>query len=138
MSEVYSRNLVEAALLAAGRSLTLNELVQVFDPLARPQVEELREVLAAIASEYEARGIELKETASEARRKKLVKRLKLCESFIESGARQGMPDGRLDPLAGASGRTRNRHRLVLGDMMITVDSRDFLDQVDLALQVAPP
>jgi len=64
MSEAYSRNLVEAALLAAGRSLTLNELVQVFDPLARPQGEELREVLATLAGEYEARGIELKETAA--------------------------------------------------------------------------
>src|SRR6201991_3085103 len=30
---------------------------------------------------------ELRETTSEAKRKKLVKRLKLCESFIESGAR---------------------------------------------------
>src|SRR5918996_487350 len=30
---------------------------------------------------------ELRETTSEAKRKKLVKRLKLCENFIESGAR---------------------------------------------------
>jgi len=33
---------------------------------------------------------ELRETTSEAKRKKLVKRLKLVESFIESG---GRPDG---------------------------------------------
>ena len=31
--------------------------------------------------------VELKETGSEAKRKKLVKRLKLIEAFIESGAR---------------------------------------------------
>ncbi len=64
MSEPFSRNVVEAALLAAGRSLTLNELVQVFDPLSRPTPEELRAALAALAAEYETRGIELKETAA--------------------------------------------------------------------------
>jgi segregation and condensation protein B len=64
MSEVFSRNVVEAALLAAGRSLTLNELLQVFDPLARPTPEELRAILATLVAEYEGRGIELKETAA--------------------------------------------------------------------------
>lgn len=64
MSEQFSRNVVEAALLAAGRSLTLNELVQVFDPLSRPQPDELRATLAELAAEYETRGIELKETAA--------------------------------------------------------------------------
>ncbi|MEY4760622.1 MAG: hypothetical protein RLZZ200_478 [Pseudomonadota bacterium] len=64
MSEPFSRNVVEAALLAAGRSLTLNELVQVFDPLSRPTPEELRAALADLAVEYETRGIELKETAA--------------------------------------------------------------------------
>jgi segregation and condensation protein B len=64
MSEAYSRNLVEAALLAAGRSLTLNELVQVFDPLSRPAPEELRAALEELGAEYAGRGIELKETAA--------------------------------------------------------------------------
>ena len=64
MSEAFSRNLVEAALLAAGRSLTLNELTQLFDPLGRPAAEELRATLAELAAQYEGRGIELKETAA--------------------------------------------------------------------------
>ena len=64
MSDVFSRNVVEAALLAAGRSLTLNELAQLFDPLSRPTAEDLRATLAALGSEYEGRGIELKETAA--------------------------------------------------------------------------
>jgi segregation and condensation protein B len=64
MSEAYFRNLVEAALLAAGRSLTVNELVQVFDPLSRPTAEDLRMTLAELAAEYAERGIELKETAA--------------------------------------------------------------------------
>ena len=64
MTDVFSRNVVEAAMLAAGRSLTLNELTLLFDALARPNPDELRATLAALAAEYEGRGIELKETAA--------------------------------------------------------------------------
>ncbi len=51
--------------------------------------EALRDMLAAIdlTKEREEMRVELKETTSEAKRKKLVKRLKLVEAFIESGAR---------------------------------------------------
>jgi len=51
--------------------------------------EALREMLAAINLEEElvSMRVDLKETNSEAKRKKLVKRLKLVEAFIESGAR---------------------------------------------------
>ena len=51
--------------------------------------EALREMLAAIDLEEELENlrIDLKETNSEAKRKKLVKRLKLVESFIQSGTR---------------------------------------------------
>ena len=51
--------------------------------------EVLRTMLAAIDldSERERLRAELKETGSEARRKKLVKRLKMVESFIDSGSR---------------------------------------------------
>ena len=51
--------------------------------------EALREMLAAIDLEEEMENlrIDLKETNSEAKRKKLVKRLKLVESFIHSGTR---------------------------------------------------
>ncbi|MCH7937746.1 MAG: DNA-directed RNA polymerase subunit beta', partial [Proteobacteria bacterium] len=51
--------------------------------------EALREMLVAIDLEEELENlrIDLKETNSEAKRKKLVKRLKLVESFIHSGTR---------------------------------------------------
>ena len=64
MSEVHTRNLVEAALLAAGRSLTVQELLTVFDALDRPTPEALRQALAELATHYEGRGIEIRETAS--------------------------------------------------------------------------
>ncbi|WP_339863240.1 DNA-directed RNA polymerase subunit beta' [Thalassospira alkalitolerans] len=51
--------------------------------------EAIRDMLAAIdlEEERETAKIDLKETNSEAKRKKLVKRLKLIEAFQESGAR---------------------------------------------------
>ncbi|AJD51313.1 MULTISPECIES: DNA-directed RNA polymerase subunit beta' [Thalassospira] len=51
--------------------------------------EAIRDMLAAIDldDERETAKIDLKETNSEAKRKKLVKRLKLIEAFQESGAR---------------------------------------------------
>ena len=51
--------------------------------------EALREMLSAIDldEEFEQLKVELRETNSEAKRKKLVKRLKLVESFVNSGAR---------------------------------------------------
>src|SRR4051812_8448621 len=56
---------------------------------AKIGAEALREMLSQIELEPEREKlrIELKETTSEARRKKLVKRLKLIEAFIQSGSR---------------------------------------------------
>jgi len=63
MNEQYLRNVIEAALLAAGRPVQPAELVKLFDEGARPTNEQLRAALDALAAEYGARGIELKETA---------------------------------------------------------------------------
>ena len=64
MNEFYIRNVVEAALLAAGKSLQLAELGQLFDEATRPKVEDLQAGLAALATEYANRGLEVKETAA--------------------------------------------------------------------------
>ena len=64
MSESYVRNVLEAALLAAGNPLPASELLRLFDEAVRPSAAQLRAALDALAAEYEGRGIELKETAS--------------------------------------------------------------------------
>ncbi|HEY2809617.1 MAG TPA: SMC-Scp complex subunit ScpB [Steroidobacteraceae bacterium] len=64
MSESYVRNVLEAALLAAGNPLPASELLRLFDGAVRPSTAQLRAALDALAAEYEGRGIELKETAS--------------------------------------------------------------------------
>ena len=64
MSELYVRNVIEAALLAAGAPLPVAELMRLFEDSARPSLQQVRAALAALAAEYAGRGIELKETAS--------------------------------------------------------------------------
>ncbi|MDE2052303.1 MAG: SMC-Scp complex subunit ScpB [Gammaproteobacteria bacterium] len=64
MNEHYLRNVIEAALLAAGRPVQAAELMQLFDENARPTMEQLRAAIDALAADYGERGIELKETAS--------------------------------------------------------------------------
>jgi segregation and condensation protein B len=64
MSDSYLRNVIEAALLAAGTPLPLAELARLFEEHARPDSAQLRAALDALGAEYACRGIELKETAS--------------------------------------------------------------------------
>lgn len=64
MSEHHLRNVIEAAMLAAGKPLSVGELAQLFDEDARPANAEVKEALEALATEYDGRGIELRETAS--------------------------------------------------------------------------
>src|SRR5213082_1868846 len=64
MNESYVRNVIEAALLAAGTPLPVAELTRLFEDSARPSAQQVRAALAALAAEYSGRGIELKETAS--------------------------------------------------------------------------
>jgi segregation and condensation protein B len=64
MSEQYHKNVIEAGLLAAGKSLTLAELGQLFDEQSRPSAAELRAALETLAGDYRDRALELRETAS--------------------------------------------------------------------------
>jgi segregation and condensation protein B len=64
MNETHIRNLIEAALLAAGAPVPLNEFGRLFDEGKAPAAQELRAALTSLAAEYAGRGIELKETAS--------------------------------------------------------------------------
>lgn len=64
MNEQYLKNVIEAALLAAGKSLTVAELGQLFEESSRPSTAELRTAIDALAVDYDGRAIEIKETAS--------------------------------------------------------------------------
>ncbi|MDJ0739779.1 MAG: SMC-Scp complex subunit ScpB [Gammaproteobacteria bacterium] len=58
------KNVVEAALLAAGRPLSLDALQGLFSEIECPNKKELRGVLEQLAADYQGRGIEIAEVAS--------------------------------------------------------------------------
>ena len=58
------KNIVEAALLAAGGALSLDNLQALFDEIEQPEKKALREVLEELSEDYRGRGIEVREVAS--------------------------------------------------------------------------
>src|SRR5258707_13271140 len=64
MNHQYVKNVVEAALLAAGRPLTVEELTNVFDERDGSVADEVKGAIAALGEEYATRGVELLEVAS--------------------------------------------------------------------------
>ncbi len=64
MNESHIKNVVEAAMLAAGRPLQVAELTQLFDEVQRPDAAAIRAALASLEQDYTGRGIEVKETAA--------------------------------------------------------------------------
>lgn len=57
------KNIIEAALFAAGEPLDLERLSGLFDEARRPERATLLELLATLQSEYAGRGVELVEVA---------------------------------------------------------------------------
>jgi segregation and condensation protein B len=55
---------IEAALLAAGRPLNIDQLKGLFDGRTAPEKSEIREAITALNEEYEERGIVISEVAS--------------------------------------------------------------------------
>lgn len=64
MTDTYVRNLIEAALLAAGRALPLGEIGSLFEERSRPDATRLRQALAQLQADYADRGVEVRETAA--------------------------------------------------------------------------
>ena len=64
MSDAYLKNVVEAALLAAGRPVPVSELLQMFDEQSRPTSKQVRAALEQLTADYEGRGVMIRETAN--------------------------------------------------------------------------
>lgn len=58
------KQIVEAALLASGKAMTLDKILELFDAMEQPDKKELRSVLQELSEDYADRGIEIKEVAS--------------------------------------------------------------------------
>ena len=64
MTEHPLCGVVEAVLLAAGRPVSVEQLLELFDETQRPPVEDIRAALGELQASYVDRGIELREVAS--------------------------------------------------------------------------
>lgn len=64
MSQPSLERIIEAALLAAGRPLSLDRLRDLFDEGEAPSMDTLRATLASLAESYAGRAFELREVAS--------------------------------------------------------------------------
>ena len=58
------KQIAEAILLAAGRPLTLDQLLAMFMEDERPERSDMRKALSALESDFESRGIQLVQVAS--------------------------------------------------------------------------
>ena len=64
MEATEIKHFVEAALLAAGRPLSIDQLKGLFDGRMAPEKSEIRKAIETLNSEYEGRGIVVSEVAS--------------------------------------------------------------------------
>jgi len=64
MSASSIRKIIEAVLLAAGKPLTVDQLLNVFAEEEKPGRSEIRDAISALQEEYEGRCVELVQVAS--------------------------------------------------------------------------
>ncbi|HEY0942925.1 MAG TPA: SMC-Scp complex subunit ScpB [Steroidobacter sp.] len=64
MNEQDLKHIIEATLLAAGKPVTTQQLLDLFDERERPTAETMQTALGMLMADYENRGIELIEVAS--------------------------------------------------------------------------
>jgi segregation and condensation protein B len=64
MTETGLVQIIEGALLAAGKPLTVAQLADLFDEHERPDTNAIREALAEVSARCDDRGFELREVAS--------------------------------------------------------------------------
>jgi segregation and condensation protein B len=168
MNDSHLRNVIEAALLAAGTPVAFTELQRLFDEASRPSNEQLHAALARLAADYADRGIELKETASGYRiqvRRELAPEISrlwperaarysraLLETLALIAYRQPITRGEIEAVRGVAvnsniiGTVIERgwvrvvgHRDVPGHPELLGTTRDFLDYFGLkTLDELPP
>ncbi|MGA7802410.1 MAG: SMC-Scp complex subunit ScpB [Gammaproteobacteria bacterium] len=64
MSDIELKHIIEAALLAAARPLSLDQLLALFPEDDGPSKDELREAVGRLQEDYAGRGIDVREVAS--------------------------------------------------------------------------
>jgi segregation and condensation protein B len=134
------KHFVEAALLAAGRPLSVDQLQNLFDRGSEPEKSQLREAIGSLQDEYEERGLTITEVASGFRtqiKASMADRLqKLWEeraprysrAFFETLAliayRQPMTRGEIEEIRGVAVSSNIMRSLLERDWIRVVGHRD--------------
>ena len=131
---------VEAALLAAGRPLSIDQLQNLFDRNSAPEKQQIREAISSLQEDYEERGLAIAEVASGFRtqiKTSMADRLqKLWEerpprysrAFFETLAliayRQPMTRGEIEEIRGVAVSANIMRSLMERDWIRVVGHRD--------------
>lgn len=131
---------IEAAMLAAGKPLSIDNLQGLFDESSAPEKAQLREALDELRKDYEPRGIEIGEVASGFRmqvRSTMAERLNrlweerpprysraLFETLALIAYRQPMTRGEIEEIRGVSVSANIMRSLLERDWVRVVGHRD--------------
>jgi segregation and condensation protein B len=118
MDESQIKYFIEAALLAAGRPLSIDHLQRLFDDSSMPEKAQIRQAVTSLLDDYEGRGITIAEVASGFRiqiRSGMVERLQklweerpprysraLFETLALIAYRQPMTRGEIEEIRGVT------------------------------------
>ncbi|MDG2288437.1 MAG: SMC-Scp complex subunit ScpB [Woeseiaceae bacterium] len=140
MDENEIKYFLEAALLAAGRPLSIGQLQNLFDGRMTPEISEIRKAIAMLNEEYENRGIVISEVASGFRmqvKSTMARRLEklweerpprysraLFETLALIAYRQPITRGEIEEIRGVSVSSNITRQLLERDWVRIVGHRD--------------
>jgi len=140
MDPTQTKYFIEAALLAAGRPLTVDQLQKLFEDGAEPEKADIRQALAALNEDYAERGLTIAEVASGFRiqiETKMADRLQklweerpprysraLFETLALVAYRQPITRGEIEEIRGVSVSANIIRTLVERDWVRVVGHRD--------------
>ena len=140
MDEIEIKHFLEAALLAAGRPLSIDQLQGLFDGRMAPEKAQIRQAISTLNEEYEGRGIVVSEVASGFRmqvRAAMADRLEklweerpprysraLFETLALMAYRQPITRGEIEEIRGVSVSSNIVRQLLERDWVRVVGHRD--------------
>ncbi len=140
MDDKEIKYLIEAALLAAGRPLSVEQMQSLFDGRATPEKSQIRQAVSNLLEEYEDRGITITEVASGYRvqvKSEMAERLQklwedrsprysraLFETLALIAYRQPMTRGDIEEIRGVSVSTNIIRSLLERDWIRVLGHRD--------------
>ena len=140
MDETEIKYFIEAALLAAGRPMSVDQLQNLFDGRSIPEKSQIRQAISSLLEEYEDRGITISEVASGFRvqvKTAMADRLQklweersprysraLFETLALIAYRQPMTRGEIEEIRGVSVSTNIIRSLLEREWIRVVGHRD--------------